>query len=447
MSEQADRSASRTLSLPESPNLEWLRKQAKRRHDELRSSDPAAKLADAQFELAKQYGFTSWRALKAQIESLTIHGQLFEAAEQGDVKTLTALLEKYPEKLHVRNKPYEWTLLHMAAHHGQLAVVDLLLKRGLDVNLREKGDDTYGMHWAAAAGHLDVVRRLADAGGDVVGHGDDHELEVIGWASCWHGCDDAAHRAIVEFLVSRGARHHIFSAIAMNLAEEVRRIVAADPGALNARMSRNEEHQLPLHFAVRMNRPEMVDLLLGLGADPLAGDGSGLPAAAYATESNTDRRVMEKIRAMTLAELVSAQRGHRPSRSSAIDLVAVIALSDWEIVERLLHDNPQLIATGGALHLMAKRNNVAAVKWLLEHGADPTARWAHWDSDVTPLHLAVLGNHPEIVRLLLDAGADPTIEDSKHHADAMGWADFFQRKEIVEIFNRYRENTELPRSP
>ena len=112
-------------------------------------------------------------------------------------------------------------------------MVDLLLQRGLDVNTREKGDNTYAMHWAAAAGHLDVVRRLADAGGDVVGQGDDHELEVIGWATCWDGCDDDAHRAIADFLVSRGARHHIFSAIAMNLADEVRRIVAADPSALN----------------------------------------------------------------------------------------------------------------------------------------------------------------------------------------------------------------------
>ena len=113
--------------------------------------------------------------------------------------------------------------------------------------------------------------------------GDDHALEVIGWATCWDGCDDDAHRAVADLLVSRGARHHIFSAIAMNLADEVRRIVAADPSALNRRMSRNENHQLPLHFAVRMNRPEMVALLLELGADPLGADGSGYPAAAYAS--------------------------------------------------------------------------------------------------------------------------------------------------------------------
>src|ERR1043166_811838 len=154
-----------------------------------------------------------------------------------------------------------WTPLHAAASKGQLSEVDLLLKRGLDVNAREQGDNTYAMHWAAAAGALDVVRRLADAGGDVVGHGDDHELEVIGWATCWDGADDDAHRAVADFLVSRGAQHHIFSAIAMRLPDEVRRIVARDASELNRRMSRNENNQLPLHFAVRMNRPDMVELL------------------------------------------------------------------------------------------------------------------------------------------------------------------------------------------
>ena len=228
-----------------------------------------------------------------------------------------ALLEQYPDKLHLRTEPYEQSLLHVAASGGHLEAVDLLLRRGLDVNTREKGDNTYPMHWAAAAGHLQVVRRLADAGGDVVGDGDDHALDVIGWASCWGGCDDDAHRAVVDLLVSRGARHHIFSAIAMNLADEVRGIVSRDPAALNSRMSRNENHQLPLHFAVRMNRPEMVALLMDLGADPLAVDGSGFSAAAYAASPLVDRRVMEGVAAMTSAELTSAVRGDRRPRAGA----------------------------------------------------------------------------------------------------------------------------------
>jgi ankyrin repeat protein len=433
MSEQTPRSASASPSLPDAPNLDWLRKQAKRRLEELRKANPAAQLADAQFDLAKQYGFPSWRALKAHVDSLTVDGQLFDAARNGDVDRLTTLLDQHADKLHARAKPYEWSLLHAAAHHGHLPAVDLLLRRGLDVNTREKGDNTYAMHWAAAAGHLSVVRRLADAGGDVVGHGDDHELEVIGWATCW----DPTHRAVADFLVSRGARHHIFSAIALNLAGEVRRIVTAEPSALNRRMSRNEEHQLPLHFAVRKNRPEMVALLLELGADPLAVDGSGYPAATYATTPDVDRRVMEAIRAMTSAELVSAGRGHRRSRGNAMDLAATLALGDWETAARLLSENSDLIepgsASAGVLHLMAKRGDVAAVKWLLDHGADPNARWSHWDAEVAPLHLAALAGNADVVRLLLAAGADPSIRDTKHDSDAMGWAEHFGRSEIAAI--------------
>jgi ankyrin repeat protein len=234
-----------SLSLPDAPDLDWLRKQAKRRLQELRDEDPRAKLADAQFELARQYRFTSWRALKAHVDSLTIEGRLFEGARTGDVATLGALLDEHPDKLHTRTRPYEQTLLHVAAQHAQPAAVELLLRRGLDVNTREKCDNTYAMHWAAATGCLEVVRLLADAGGDVVGSGDEHELEVIGWATCWEEGDDEAHRAVADFLVARGARHHVFSAIALNLADEVRRIAAADPAALKKPMAATRTSSCP----------------------------------------------------------------------------------------------------------------------------------------------------------------------------------------------------------
>ena len=162
---------------------------------------------------------------------------MLAAVRTGDCSTLAALLDQLPERLHLRIALYEQSLLHLAAHAGHLDVVDLLLERGLDVNTREKGDNTYAMHWAAAAGHLEVVRLSPIGGSDVVGHGDDHALEVIGWATCWEGCNDARHRAVADLLVNRGARHHIFSAIALNLEDEVRRIVSADGVALNRRMS------------------------------------------------------------------------------------------------------------------------------------------------------------------------------------------------------------------
>lgn len=432
MSEETRASA----SLPDAANLDWLRKQAKRRLRELRETRPDAQLADAQFELARQYGFASWRALKAHVDSLTVDGQLFASARTGDAQRLAALLDAHPDRLRATAKPYDMTLLHAAAQGGHLAAVDLLLRRGLDANTRETGDNTYAMHWAAAAGSVDVVRRLADAGGDVVGRGDDHGLEVIGWASCWDGADDDAHRAVVDLLLSRGAHHNVYSAIALNLAGEVRRLVAATPAVLQSRMSRSENNQTPLHFAVRMNRPEMVALLLGLGADPLAVDSFGMSAATYADSAGIDGPLMKRIRDITAGELLSADRGDRPTRGDPSDLVAVLALADWKAADRLARDNPALLAggtSGGVLHVMSKRGDEPAVKWLLEHGANPSAVWAHFDSQVTPLHLAILANHPEVVRLLLAAGADPRIHDTKHNADAMGWATFFGHGEIVAI--------------
>lgn len=445
MSDEFRGDASASSSLPDAPNLDWLRKQAKRRLGELRTHNPAARLTDAQRALARQYGFASWRALKAHVDVLTIDGRLFDAARTGDVGRLASLLDEYPEKLHARAKPYAFTLLHLAAPH--VAALHLLLERGLDVNAREEGDHTSAMHWAAAAGRLDAVRLLADAGGDVVGAGDDHALEVIGWATCWDECDDGAHRAVAEFLVSRGARHHIFSAIAMNLADEVRRIVAADPSALTKRQSRNENHRTPLHFAVVKNQQDMIALLLDLGADPLTVDGWGLSVAAYPTTPDADRRVMERIAAMTSAELVSARRGRRAPRGGPMDLVALLALGEWDTAARLLADNPALLEpTSGVLHLMAKRNDVAAVRWLLERAAQPNTRWAHWDADVTPLHLAAAFGHAEVVRLLLDAGADPSIHDSKHDSDPAGWADHFGRPEIVTMLKAARTGEPDPPS-
>ncbi len=413
-------------SLPDAPNLDWLRKRARHRLAELRRTQPESKLADAQFALAKEYGFASWRALKAHIDALSVEGQLFAAAQKGDVARLTALVDAHPESLRARSKPYGHTLLHAAAHAGHLDAVDLLLRRGIDPNVREHGDDTYPMHWAAAAGHVDVVRRLADAGGDVIGRGDDHQLEVIGWATCWDGCDDDRHRAVVDILVSHGARHHIFSAIAMNLGDEVRRIVSAEASQLHRAMSRNEAHQLPLHFAVRMNRPEMVALLLDLGADRARGDGAGMPAVVYSADPRVDRRVIEAL----------------ASRSEP-DLFTSLALGDYGTASRLVEGQPELVRgddlAANPLHLLAKRGDARGVRWLLDRGANPSARWSHWGAVVTPLHLAAMEGNVEIVQLLLDAGADTTIRDSEHGSDPLGWAEFFGRVEIVRILTGQRD--------
>jgi ankyrin repeat protein len=310
-----------------------------------------------------------------------------------------------------------------AARSGDLPRVRELIAAGVNVNAREPGDNTTAMHWAAAAGHASIVEALAEAGGDVVGSGDDHEIEVIGWATCWEGCDDDAHRKVVDILIAHGARHHIFSAIAMNLGEQVREIVARDRSALERRMSRNESHQTPLHFAVRMNRPVMLALLLELGADPLITDGFGNPPLLYAMSPDVDQPVVEAI----------ARRSG--SGETVFDLLALLATGETERADLLIKRKPELLDSG-ALHLMAKRGDAETVDWLLSRGANPNAKWSHFGASVTPLHMVAFSGSAAVAKSLLDAGADRSIKDSMHDGDAIGWAEHFGRIELRDLLHK-----------
>ena len=55
--------------LPVHANIEHLKKQAKERLVELRRSQPHARLADAQHDIAREYGFASWPKLRTYVES------------------------------------------------------------------------------------------------------------------------------------------------------------------------------------------------------------------------------------------------------------------------------------------------------------------------------------------------------------------------------------------
>lgn len=177
--------------------------------------------------------------------------------------------------------PEGWTELHSAAQSGDVDAVHALLAGGADPNARESGDNTSPLHWAAAGRHVACVRALLDAGADVHGLGDVHLLDVIGWATVFSepGVDP---RATVSLLLERGARHHIFSAIALEDPDLVRQVAADTPHALDRRLSRFEQGQTPLHFAISRKRHDILDLLIALGADLEAVDASGLTALAVA---------------------------------------------------------------------------------------------------------------------------------------------------------------------
>ena len=56
-------------NLPDRPNLEFLKKEAKALLESMQRGDSTAQLADAQHALARDYGFASWPKLKLHVES------------------------------------------------------------------------------------------------------------------------------------------------------------------------------------------------------------------------------------------------------------------------------------------------------------------------------------------------------------------------------------------
>ena len=85
-------------TLPTRASLEYLRKLAKDRLAVLREKNPQAQLATALLVVAQEHGFSSWRALKAEIDRRhTTHAsQLFEAVDHGDAATVRSLLRADP---------------------------------------------------------------------------------------------------------------------------------------------------------------------------------------------------------------------------------------------------------------------------------------------------------------------------------------------------------------
>ena len=79
-------------SLPARPNLRHLKDQAK----DLLEAGRAKSLTDAQFKVARDYGFESWPKLKAHVELLQETGQLKEAIDAEDLPRVVEMMTKNP---------------------------------------------------------------------------------------------------------------------------------------------------------------------------------------------------------------------------------------------------------------------------------------------------------------------------------------------------------------
>ena len=118
------------------------------------------------------------------------------------------------------------------------------------------------------------------------GTGDLHKGDVIGWAA------RTGNEAVIDLLLARGARHHVFSAMALGDRQLVEKLAEENPDALSRRRSRFENGQTPVHAAFAppdglgwlSGKPDyaMLELLIELGADVDATDDKGRTPLAVA---------------------------------------------------------------------------------------------------------------------------------------------------------------------
>jgi ankyrin repeat protein len=388
-----------------------------------RRSDAAGRTVH---QIAKEFGHEAIELLAREHEERDtappeLRGTIdaiLDAAEKGHADKLARLLDSHPDLIDARGGNFQkQSALHKAAWRNQRACVELLLARGANVRLRDTGDNAYALHFAAEAADLAVVKLLVEAGSDVVGEGDDHRLNVLGWATCFA----KTRHDVADYLLAQGARLNLWSAIALGLVGDIRGFLAVDPSLLEARMSRSEHRRTTLHHAAAKNQSDAVLLLLELGADPNATDLTGATALVTAAQEDADPRIVE----------------HLLAAGARVDFLSALSLKRYDLAEAMLRDNPFRLGSDGAdtiaLHVAVSRRNADAVRWLLDHKVDVNAKRVMWDCNHTALHMTAADGNVEIARMLLDAGADPSIHDDKYDNTALGWAEYCEQPQIAKL--------------
>jgi ankyrin repeat protein len=186
--------------LPERPNLRHLKDQAK----DLLKAGTADSLADAQFKIARLYGFTSWPKLKEHVDSLEEIGQLKLAIDANDLERVKSLMTRNPE-LHRaplgynKNGPLTWVaecrIPWEAPSQTRLAMAQWMIENGSDIH---QGGDGPLMRAALVGIRVPMMELL-------VAHGADVNAEWNGYFPIIFAPCETVEPAAIKWLLEHGA--------------------------------------------------------------------------------------------------------------------------------------------------------------------------------------------------------------------------------------------------
>ena len=352
--------------LPDRPNLRHLKDQAR----DLLKAGTATSITDAQFQIARRYGFASGPKLKSHVESLEEIGQLGQAIDANDLASVKALMTRDPT-LHRaplgygKDGPLTWVaecrIPWEPPSTTRLAIATWMIEHGSDVH---QGGDGPLMRAALRGERVPMMELLVAHGADVnaLWHG---HFPVI-FAPC-----ESQDPVALEWLLRRGAnpnpRDHGYTIGGHSYPGTALDYLIASYARSPERLSTCIDVLLEAGAETTYGAPAVLQVLRG--------DINGLVALLDADPT---------LVAARFPELDCGQTGGR-----------------------------SLTLQGGTLlHVAAEYGNGAAVALLLDRGADVNARSSidpeRVDGHTALFHAVTQFNDAglEVTRLLIDRGAD-----------------------------------------
>jgi hypothetical protein len=125
-------------------------------------------------------------------------GPIHEAARNGDIKTVEAMLKDHPDLVSSKEEKYGQTPLHIAAFNDHVDVAKLLLAHKADVNAKANNGAT-PLHLAAAKGFKDMVELLLANKADI------NAADNDGWSPL-HSAVVWGHKDIEDLLRQQGGQ-------------------------------------------------------------------------------------------------------------------------------------------------------------------------------------------------------------------------------------------------
>lgn len=352
--------------LPAKPNLEHLKKQAKKLLHDFQQGEPAAvdhfrslgstsaapKLADAQHLIARDYGFTSWPQLKEHVEAVAralLPAEMLSAAVRAsDAGKVSRALQEHPELKAQLNQPminYDGLQPLLAAvQRTDRKTIDVLLRAGADINARSRS-----------------------------------------WAGGISALDECAPE-MAAFLMERGAIVDAHSAARLGWLEKLKELVSADSGLVYAR---GHNGQTPLHFAATV---EIAQYLLEQGAE--------IDVRDLQHESTPAQHMLRVIQARHYPRDRQHIARYLVTQGCRTDILMATALGDLELVRRHLERDPACIRTRVSDAYFPKQNpQSGGTIYIYQFGRGRTPHQVARDFGHQELFEFLMRHSPEEVKL------------------------------------------------